>query len=261
MPVPRLVEQLLALGVREGDVLLVHAAFSRVKPVAGGPLGLIEALRTALGSAGTLVMPSMPDDDEVPFDLRSSPCRGMGIVADTFWRLPDVLRSDSPHAFAAAGLHAAEITAPPPPDFPHGPDSPVGRVLALDGQVLLLGVGHTANTTIHLAEYLGGARYRIKKRALVMRDGRPTWLEYGEIDHCCRNFAWVDDWLDARGLQRRGTVGHAEARLARSRDIVEVVTAQVCAHPTVFLHPPGVDEECDAAWTSLDYDSSHDASC
>lgn len=251
IPKRQLVQQLRELGVQPGDVLLVHIAFSRVKPVEDGPLGLIEALRTALGPHGTLVMPSMPDDDEVLFDPRSSLCLGMGVVADTFWRLPGVRRSDSPHAFAAAGAHAAEITAPHPPDFPHGPDSPVGRVLALDGQVLLLGVGHTANTTIHLAEYLGGARYRIKKRALVMRHGRPTCLEYGEIDHCCRNFARVDDWLDARGLQRRGTVGHAEARLARSRDIVDVVAAQVRANPTVFLHPRGSDEECDAAWASL----------
>ncbi|MFC1466634.1 MAG: AAC(3) family N-acetyltransferase [Candidatus Brachytrichaceae bacterium NZ_4S206] len=247
----QLVQQLRELGVPPGGVLLVHTAFSRVKPVAGGPLSLIEALQTALGPEGTLVMPSMPDDDEALFDPRSSPCLGMGIVADTFWRLPGVLRSDSPHAFAAAGPHAAEITAPHPPDFPHGPDSPVGRVLARDGQVLLLGVGHSANTTIHLAEYLGGARYRIAKRAPIMRDGRPDWLDYGEIDHCCQNFALVDGWLDARGLQRRGVVGHAEARLARSRDIVDVVAAQVRANPTVFLHPPGVDEECDAAWASL----------
>lgn len=251
IPKRRLVRQLWALGVQPGGVLLVHTAFSRVQPVEGGPLGLIEALRVALGPAGTLVMPSMADDDEAIFDPRASPCRGMGVVADAFWRLPGVLRSDSPHAFAAAGPHAAAITAPHPPDFPHGPDSPVGRVLALDGQVLLLGVGHSANTTIHLAEYLGGARYRITKRVRVMHHGRPTWLTYEEIDHCCRNFDLVDAWLDARGLQRRGVVGHAEARLARARDIVDVVAAHVRAHPTVFLHPPGTDEECDAAWASL----------
>ena len=73
----------------------------------------------------------------------------MGIVAQTFWQLPGVLRSDSPHAFAAAGPQAARITAPHPVDVPHGLDSPVGRVYELDGQVLLLGVDHTANTTIH----------------------------------------------------------------------------------------------------------------
>jgi aminoglycoside 3-N-acetyltransferase len=87
----------------------------------------------------------------------------MGIVADTFWRLPGVLRSDSPHAFAARGAHAAAIAKEHPVDVPHGPDSPVGRVHDLGGDVLLLGVGHDSNTTIHLAENLAGVRYRRPK--------------------------------------------------------------------------------------------------
>jgi aminoglycoside 3-N-acetyltransferase len=252
----QLTQQLLALGVEPGGVLLVHTSFSKVKPVEDGPIGLIEALRTALGPDATLVMPSMTDDEEAVFDRKASPCTGMGVVADTFWRLPGVLRSDNPHAFAAVGPHAAVIAAPHPVDLPHGPDSPVGRVHELDGRVLLLGVGHDANTTIHLAEYLGGVRYRRKKRALILEDGKPTPIEYGEIDHCCQNFALVDGWLDAQGLQRKGTVGHAEARLARSRDIVKVVTAQVRMNETVFLHPMGVDEECDEARESLGWSSA-----
>jgi aminoglycoside 3-N-acetyltransferase len=51
-------------------------------------------------------MPSMADDDNVPFDRAHSACRTVGVVADTFWRMPGVLRSDSPHAFAAHGRPA-----------------------------------------------------------------------------------------------------------------------------------------------------------
>jgi DNA gyrase/topoisomerase IV subunit B len=39
-----LIRQLGALGVQSGGILLVHAAFSKVGPVEGGPLALIEAL-------------------------------------------------------------------------------------------------------------------------------------------------------------------------------------------------------------------------
>jgi aminoglycoside N3'-acetyltransferase len=60
-------------------------------------------------------------------------------------------------------------------------------------------------------------------------------------------FALLDDWLEARGLQRRGPVGHAEARLARSRDVVEVALAHLRENETVFLHPPGACGECDEA--------------
>lgn len=245
------IHQLLTLGVRTGGVLLVHTAFSRVGPVEGGPLGLIEALRAAVGPGGTLAMPSMADDDEHVFDPATTPCAGMGVVADTFRRLPGVLRSDSPHAFAAIGPQADRITAPHPVEIPHGPDSPVGRIHDLDGQVLLLGVGHDANTTVHLAENLAGVRYRLASVATVLVDGRLTRRRYDEVDHCCRNFSLLDGWLEARGRQRRGLVGRGEARLADSRAIVHTAVARLREEETVFLHPPGICAECDQARASL----------
>lgn len=244
-------EQIRALGVQPGGVLVVHTAFSKVAPVEGGSRGLIEALLNALGPAGTLVMPCMADDDDHPFDPKTSPCFAMGVVADTFWRMEGVLRSDSPHAFAATGPRAAEITAAHPVDVPHGLDSPVGRVYKLDGQVLLLGVGHDADTTVHLAENLSGVRYRRACSAMVFLNGQPTRIDYGEVDHCCENFALLDTWLETAGQQRRGVIGHAEARLARSRDIVAAALARLRENETVFLHPAGVCGECDEARASL----------
>ncbi|MGA9524077.1 MAG: AAC(3) family N-acetyltransferase, partial [Myxococcaceae bacterium] len=142
----RIEEQLRALGVREGGVLLVHTSFRAVRPVEGGPLGLIRALRAALGPAGTLVMPTMSDGASV-FDPRSTPTEGMGITAELFWRQPGVLRSTHPGgSFAAEGPLAERICAPQPLSPPHGLDSPVGRVFELDGQVLLLGGETPANT-------------------------------------------------------------------------------------------------------------------
>ncbi len=194
-------------------MLVVHTAFSSFGGRAGTPANLIAALRVAAGARGTLVMPSMSDDDEQPFDPQRTPCIGMGIVADTFWRMPGVIRSDSPHAFAALGPHAAEITAPHPIDVPHGLDSPVGRAYELDAEVLLLGVGHDANTTVHLAENLAGVRYNLPKYATVMRNGQTVRHHYSEVDHCCANFALLDSWLEARGHQQRGFVAGAPARL------------------------------------------------
>ena len=236
---------LSSLGVEPGSVLLVHAAFSKVGPVEGGPRGLIEALLAAVGDGGTLVMPSMADDDDTAFDRSRSPCRAVGVLADTFWRMPGVLRSDSPHAFAACGPLAARITLPHPVDIPHGLQSPPGRVYELDGQVLLLGVGHDADTTIHVAEHLAGVRYRQRKHATVMENGRPRRYEYGETDHCCEKFGLLDEWLEQK--QRRGIVGGASARLARSRDVVAAALARLRQDETVFLHAAGDCAECDEA--------------
>lgn len=251
IPQYELATQLLRLGVKPGGVLLVHTSFSRVAPVEGGPHGLIAALRHVVGPGGTLVMPSMADDDDHPFDPGRTACLGMGVAADSFWRLSGVLRSNSPHAFAAVGPKAADITAEHPLSVPHGLNSPVGRVYELDGQILLLGVGHDADTTIHLAETMAAVRYRRSKYAIVLSGGQPTRHDYDEIDHCCQNFTLMDQWLEAAQRQRRGIVGQAEARLIRSRDVVEVALDHLRENETAFLHPPGVDNECDEARASL----------
>ena len=57
--------------------------------------------------------------------------------------------------------------------------------------------------------------------------------------------------LEDRGLQRKGHVGHAEARLARPQDIVAVVVEQLRMNETIFLNPKEVDFECDEAWESI----------
>ena len=169
-------------------------------------------------------MPSMTADDDHPFDPRATSCIGMGIVAQTFWQLPGVLRSDSPHAFAAAGPQAARITAPHPVDVPHGLDSPVGRVYELDGQVLLLGVDHTANTTIHLGEYMRRARYRRKKYVtLLKRAAYPGSITLRLITAARTSALSMAGWK-AKGCSAAGRWARLEARLVRSSDVIRVVT-------------------------------------
>ena len=249
-----LVAQLRALGVRDGGVLLVHTSYRAVRPVEGGPEGLIAGLREALGPRGTLVMPSWGGDDDRPFDPATTPvAHDLGVVADTFWRLPGVVRSAQFFAFAATGPEAVRITADPLPLPPHQPASPVGRVHELDGQVLLLGTGHDANTTLHLAELLASVPYRAPKHCTVLDErGCPVRVDYGENDHCCQRFALADDWLREHGLQREGRVGHAHARLMRSRDVVAVAREHLARDPLIFLHAAGSGcAECDEAWQSV----------
>lgn len=248
-----LTAQLRALGARKGGVLLVHTSYRAIRPIEGGPLGVIDALRAAVGLDGTIAMPSWGDDDETPFDPESTPVsRDLGIVAATFARLPGVRRSAHNFAFAALGPQASAIVADPLPIPPHRRESPVGRVWELDGQVLLLGVGHDSNTTIHLAELLADVPYRVAKHCTVLRDGHPTRIEYGENDHCCQRFALADAWLRERGLQREGPVGHGVGRLVRSRDVVETVSQQLTRDPLIFLHEPEEGcAECDEARRSL----------
>jgi aminoglycoside N3'-acetyltransferase len=210
---------------------------------------LIEALHAAVAPGGTLAMPSWTGNDQEPFDAaRSPPASDLGVVASTFWRQPGVKRSEHAFALAAAGPHAEQIVAGPLPLPPHGHGSPVSRVHELDGHVLLLGVGHDANTMVHFAEVMAGVPYRVPKHITVLQNGSPARVNYHENDHCCARFALLDEWLRTKGLQREGRVGHAHARLIRARDIVDVAVEHLGTDPLVFLHPESEGcEECDAA--------------
>lgn len=249
---------LAALGVRPGGVLLVHTSFRAVSPpprsVESGPLTLIAALRAALGEDGTLVMPTMTSGETL-FDPRTTPTDGMGITAELFWRQPGVLRSTHPGgSFAACGPEAEAICSPQPLSPPHGIDSPVGRVYARNGQVLLLGVGHSENTTLHLAESLACVPYSVAHPCVVGVDAHGALVTnaIAETDHCCRGFAQADEWLRTRSRQREGTVGAAHARLFASRAVVEVAVNALTADPLIFLCPASRNcDECDAARASI----------
>jgi aminoglycoside 3-N-acetyltransferase len=177
----------------------------------------------------------------------------MGIVAELFWRQEGVTRSPHPGAsFAAIGPLAATICAAHPLAPPHGLESPIGRVYEAGGQVLLLGVGHSENTTLHLAESMAGVPYAVEHPCIVQIDGVAKEVMIAETDHCCRGFAKMDEWLRARGMQREGRVGNAEARLCESRDVVAVAVEQLKREPLVFLCDERAGcEECEAARGSI----------
>jgi aminoglycoside N3'-acetyltransferase len=244
-----IVAQLRGLGVTRGGVLLVHTAFRATGPVQGGPAGLIAALREALGPEGTLAMPSWTGDDDAVFDPATTPADpALGVVPDTFWWLPDVLRSGHPMAFAARGRRAEELVEGPMVLPPNGPGSALERLVAAEGRVLLLGVGHDANTTIHFAELAAGVPYRRSKHVTVAGPDGPRRIDYGENDCCCRRFALAEDWLAGEGAIAHGAVGNAAARLMRACDLVRIVAARLYAAPLAFLCDPAAGcGECDDA--------------
>jgi aminoglycoside N3'-acetyltransferase len=122
----------------------------------------------------------------------------------------------------------------------------------LDGQVLLLGVGHDADTTLHLAELIADVPYCVPRYCTILREGCPVRIDYGENDHCCERFALADEWLRPHRLQSEGRVGHAHARLTSARDVVAIAAERLADDPLVFLHSSDAGcAQCDAARASV----------
>lgn len=246
---------LQALGVRTGDVVLLHASRRSIGSVAGGVRAVVDGLLAALGTEGTLVVPThtpensdpagwqhppVPESwwpvirDETPgFDpLRTPPSRWMGIIADVVRTWPGALRSDHPQvSFAAIGAHAADIVSGHRLDEALGERSPLGAVYRLDGKVLLLGCGHDTNTSLHLAEWRQPAPPRGTHGASIRQpDGTSRWTTWIDVDEDEDDFERLGaDFEKVVGVSI-GQVGNATARLMSQRTVVNFATTWIASN-------------------------------
>jgi aminoglycoside N3'-acetyltransferase len=215
-------EQLRALGVGEDRIVMIHASMRRVGPVEGGAAGVIEALRAAVGSGGTLLMVLSAAEGE-PFDALRSPVDidDMGVLAEVFRTYAGVSVNDHPaDRFAALGPAASYLLEPTPVHDYHGPGSVLERLTERGGQVLRLGANPDTVTLTHYAEYLAEVPNKVRaRRRYVRADTGEVWIE--SLDDSNGIATWEEGdyfpqiFLDYRasGAVRIGPVGRCEAEL------------------------------------------------
>jgi aminoglycoside 3-N-acetyltransferase len=244
-----LARELRALGVTDGSVLLVHSSLSKLGWVAGGAHAVVDALCQVVGAAGTLVMPahsghlSEPSLWKLPpvpqawwpviraetpaFDPHLTPTREMGAVVECFRHVPGVVRSAHPrHSFVAVGPLAGAIVADHRLGASLGEHSPLARCYERDALVLLLGVGHGNNTSLHLAEARADfAKQRLRNGSPMLVDGTRQWVEYEEDEINDRDFEALGAAFAATGKERTGPAGAGTARLMSQRGVVDFAVA------------------------------------
>ncbi len=253
--VESLADDLRSLGVGSGSTLLVHSSLSSLGYVAGGAHAVVLALLDVLGPAGTLVVPAHSSDLSDPghwenppvpeawwpvirasapaFDRDLTATRGMGAIADTVRRVPAALRSAHPtDSICAVGPGAARLTAVHRLEDGLGESSPLARLYESGADVLLLGVGHANNTSLHLAEVRAGTQPATTDGAPVLVDGERAWVAYPVTAVDTDDFDVVGGAVGEAGIERVGTVGRATARLMPMRNLVDFATGWFAEHRT-----------------------------
>jgi aminoglycoside 3-N-acetyltransferase len=230
-------QELAALGVRRGAVLLVHCSLGGIGRVDGGAATLCEALLEVLGPQGTLVVPTQTRSKSTTsresrvavsgltalqreryfrrvrgFEARRTRTESMGALAEFVRADPRSHRSAHPTAsFAAIGRDAAAVTASHPYACVLGEQSPLGWMYHAGATVLLLGVGYDKCTAFHLGEHNSVSA----DRSYWFKVGRTWQYVPGAREH--DDFDFTDLGRDFERENRQeiavGHVGEADCRL------------------------------------------------
>ena len=243
----RLTQDLQSLGVQKGDLLYIHSSLKSVGWLENGPETLIHALLTVLGEEGTFAVPthtlSFPGRGVPPYDPETTP-GVLGAFPEAVRLYPGAKRSrHASHSTAALGRLAEFLTQSHDPCHALGEDSPLYRVFRSGGRILLLGVDHTVNTMLHLAESLAEMPY--VRLPYDCSWGPDTWekLPDGDILYhtqrefpgCSEGFGCMEPIFDQNGILQRGQVGNAEAQLLEAGPMVELTVAALRKKPRLFL--------------------------
>lgn len=256
----------LGLTLPSGSAVIVHASLSSFGYVRGGARAVLAAL---LWTCDTIVLPAFtyqsmvwplvgpPDNGmtyghpefdaanrNATFFHRNLPAhRDMGVIAETLRRHSIAVRSSHPVlSFVAAGKRAGEVLAGQTLDDPL---APIEWLQRHDGDVLLLGVGHTRNASIHLAERLAGRR-QFMRWAIVRgedsRDARAVRLP--GFPGCSDGFDAIEPEI-ARAT-RQVTIGGAVVRRVPLSMLIPIAAGLIADQADALLCNRPDCERCSA---------------
>jgi aminoglycoside 3-N-acetyltransferase len=167
------------LGIHPNQPVIVHASISSFGEIRGGADTVLGALLTVAKGVmaptftyKTMIMPEVgPENNASSYgsgrdsnrmadfyqpDMPADPM--MGILPEILRKHPHSLRSTHP-ILSFAGVNVEEALRSQTLEEPL---APIGVLAEQNGMVLLLGVNHTVNTSIHYAERLAGRKQFVR---------------------------------------------------------------------------------------------------
>jgi len=242
---------LRGLGIKAGDIVMLHAAFRSVRPVEGGPDTLIDAIMDVVTTAGGLVMfaswehstydafiaggLSQSERDAWPaFDPQTAPVRPThgGAVGACLAKRPGAFRSRNPDRSLLAIGSAVPILAHHPLDHGFGPGSPLQTLYEHGAKTLNLGAPLYTATILHYAEYLCEvpSKRHVHYEVPILENGTKVWKRVTQMnrDAFVPDAQGLDpDYLEqvtrayiATGRHLEGLVGSAQSHLFDMTDLV-----------------------------------------
>jgi aminoglycoside 3-N-acetyltransferase len=248
--ITRLVDDLQQLGLEAGQTVLVHSSLSKLGWVCGGTQAVIMALMDVLGNDGTLMMPThtaqntdpsnwgappVPEswvqtirDNRPAYDPTLTPPREMGAIPESFRKMSGVKRSNHPiGSFAAMGKQADFLLDKHDSlEQMFGDTSPIGKLYDCGGHVLLLGVTHSNNTSLHLAEHRADfpSKRMVKEGVAMMVEGQRQWVDFEMMALETDDFEEIGTAYHTQHGYPQGKVGLANALFMRQAPIVDFAT-------------------------------------
>ncbi|MDL2259095.1 AAC(3) family N-acetyltransferase [Eubacteriales bacterium OttesenSCG-928-K08] len=262
--------QLEQMGIGPGSRLVVHSSLRAVGKLEQGAATLLRALLETVTSTGLLMMPTFSycyagRPGAVPFDAAPTKSE-TGYLTEAFRQLPGVVRSNHPtHSVAVWGKDAHEIAQQDPalPAFDAG--TPLHRLAQLEGEILLIGVGHESNSSIHVAEFVARLPFlNLPNRVeygncglLQGEGGSVVRLPYERLCGCSLNFPALEqlEGFDQVG-QKHYPLGDAECRLLPAKALLDFLVPRLQAQPGLLLCAAGFCPRCDKRRAMLEEASS-----
>lgn len=253
-----LVRHFKKIGIKAGDVLLVHSSLSKIGFVENGAKDVVDALLEVIGEEGHILMPNSPNSsyqlDYIKsldfFDVANSKSK-LGAISEYFRLLPDAQRSAHPTEPVSCigpdseffvGHHFGNIT-------PYNENSPFYKVSERNGKILYIGVTlDNAGTNLHTLEDLVESfkfpvyhpeefdvMVRFENRTVRTMKTRVHNPEQSKKRKC----NGLIPLFEEKGVLRKVRVGRASSLLVDAKGMLDVMVEEYQKNGVTMYTPKG----------------------